>query len=409
MTNSDTLRHMAYFERLGTLSERDQAWPCIAAGLIVLRQLDSRALLGLGRDAWQITAAREAVSRVPASNSMRMLLTRLLELADGDEAPAPSAVGPRLMAYGRALETTGEWGLAADVYSCTTEIVPADVDLELVTDVQSRLAYVSRMRADWDGADRAIQRASALAGRLGDARRVLRLRLSSASVAMNRGNLERAEEILSETLALSAVVGGDVHSETLHSRGELDYDRGDAQSALGWFERALDSAPSEIGRERLLLNISAASLDLGARSVARDALLVLAVTAQTSNTRWLAVVNLLEVATLDRNELAFEQHRRELAGTTLPPRTAAYFAIYEGHGFRAFGREGQARASYERAAAIAAEHQFEKIARDATAALDALESNITELRPRAEAALPASLLALAARVRALREEAVGAA
>ena len=204
MTNSDTLRHMAYFERLGTLSERDQTWPCIAAGLIVLRQLDSRALLGLGRDAWQITAAREAVSRVPASNSMRMLLTRLLELADGDEAPAPSAVGPRLMAYGRALETTGEWGLAADVYSCTTEIVPADVDLELVTDVQSRLAYVSRMRADWDGADRAIQRASALAGRLGDARRVLRLRLSSANVAMNRGNMVRAEDILSETLALSA-------------------------------------------------------------------------------------------------------------------------------------------------------------------------------------------------------------
>ena len=409
MTHTETLRHRAYFNRLGTMKETDRAWAVTSAGLIVLRQLDERALHGRGRDAWQIAAAREAVSHVGASSAMRLLLLQLLELADSEQAPAPSAIGPRLMAYGRALETDGEWELAADVYTCASDVVPADVDLELVTDAVSRLAYVSRMRADWDAADQAIQRASALAGRLGDARRVLRLRLSSATVAMNRGSLARAEDILSETLTLSAFVGGDVHSEVLHARGELDYDGGNARGALAWFERALDSAPSEIGRERLLLNISAASLDLGARSVARDALLVLAVTAQTSNTRWLAVVNLLEVATLDRNELAFEGYRRELAASMLPPRTAAYFAIYEGHGYRAFGREERARASYERAAALAAEHQFEKIARDAHAALETIASNVTELRPRAEAALPASLLALAAQVRALREEAIGAA
>ena len=204
-------------------------------------------------------------------------------------------------------------------------------------------------------------------------------------------------------------MGGEIHSEALHARGELDYDRGDAPGALGWFERALDSSPSEIGRERLLLNIAAASLDMGSRSVARDALLVLAVTAQTSNTRWLAVVNLLEVATLDRNEIAFEQYRRDLGNSALPPRTAAYFAIYEGHGFRAFGRKEQARESYRRAGALAVAHGFARIARDANSALDDLESNVTLLRPQAELALPASLVALAARMRGMREEAVGAA
>ncbi|MBI2796611.1 MAG: hypothetical protein HYX65_07915 [Gemmatimonadetes bacterium] len=364
---------------------------------------------GAARDAWQVMAAREAVARIPSSSGMRLLLARLLELADSEAEPKAAAVGPRLMAYGRALETLGEWGLAADVYTSATDVVPADLDLELLADAQARLAYVERMRARWDEADLAIQRASALAGRLGDARRVLRLKVSSANVQLNRGRLDRAEDILGETLALSAIMGGEVHSEVLHARGELDYDRRNPRGALEWFERALGSSPSEIGRERLLLNISAAALDLGARTVARDALLVLAVTAQTSNTRWLAVVNLIEVATLDRNELVFEQYRRELAAESLPPRTAAYFAIYEGHGYRAFGRTEAARLSYERAASLAVEHQLDRVARDAAGALSALESHVSELRPKAETALPASLLALAARVRALREEAVGAA
>ena len=409
MTHTETLRHHAYFERLGAMKETDPAWPAATAGLIVLRQLDARVVHGAARDPWQVTAAREAVTRVPSSNSMRLLLTRLLELADAEPPPTPAAIGPRLMAYARALESTGEWGLAADVYHCATDVVPADVDLELVTDAQARLAYVQRMRARWDEAEEAIQRASALAGRLGDANRILRLRMSSAVIAMNRGHLERAEDILGETMTLSAIVGGEVHSEVLHARGELDYDRRNPRGALEWFERAMESSPTDVGRERLLLNISAAALDLGARSVARDALLVLAVTAQTSNTRWLAVVNLLEVATLDRNELVFEQYRRELAAEALPPRTAAYFALYEGHGYRSFGRREVARASYARAAALAAEHQFEKIALNVEAAIAALESNVSELRPQAEASLPASLFALAARIRALRDEAVGAA
>ena len=409
MSDSETLRHRAYFERLGAMAERDPAWPATTAGLVVLRQLDARLLHGAARDPWQVIAAREVLTRVPSSDSMRLLLARLLESADAEELPEPSAIGPRLMAYARALEVASEWGLAADVYECITQVVPVTVDLELVTDAQSRLAYVERMRARWDEAEAAISRASAMAGRLGDARRVLRLRMSSAIIAMNRGHLERAEDMLGETMTLSAMMGGDVHSEVLHARGELDYDRRNPRGALEWFERALESSPTELGRERLLLNISAAALDLGARSVARDALLVLAVTAQTSNTRWLAVVNLLEVATLDRNEIVFEQYRRELAAEALPPRTAAYFAIYEGHGFRAFGRAEAARASYERAATLAQEHQFEKIARDAGDAIAALELNVSELRPREELSLPASLLALAARVRALREEAIGVA
>ena len=161
MTHTETLRHHAYFERLGAMKETDPAWPATTAGLIVLRQLDARVVHGAARDPWQVTAAREAVTRVPSSNSMRLLLTRLLELADAEPAPTPAAIGPRLMAYARALESTGEWGLAADVYHCATDVVPADVDLELVTDAQARLAYVQRMRARWDEAEEAIQRASA--------------------------------------------------------------------------------------------------------------------------------------------------------------------------------------------------------------------------------------------------------
>ena len=400
MRPSNRLRHQAFFRLLGESHELDADWPATAAGLLLLRQLDDRFRDQLMPDARSSAATLEAVDAIPATDSTRRILLGLAQLAIETE-PARHDLGTRLFAWARALENNASWALAEDVYAAVTEHVPADDDLEVVTDAWMRRGYVARMQSDFDGALFAIERGRELAARLGDASRLLRLRMASANVAIDRDQPELAESIIVETVALAVPLGGPVLSEALHTRGTVATLRGDRIAALQFYHRALDGAPSDIGRERLLLSISGTSIDLGARTMARDALLVLAVTAQTRHTRWLAVVNLLEIAALDRNELSFESYRRELAGEPLSPLVATYFALYEGHGHRAFGRPDLAAASYARAVQQATEHQLPKVLIEAKQATETLWSS--PYASHAEAPLPAGLGPLAERVRSMRE------
>ena len=402
MKHPDVLRHQAFFDGLAALDENDSSWPAISAGLLVLRQLDDRLRDGMEPDARSTTATLEAAAAIPRTDPVRRLLMMLADLAVEAEPPR-HPLGIQLFAWARSLENNAAWALAEDVYRAVTEFVPCDDDLELVTDAWMRRAYVARMRSGFADAEHAIERGREFAARLGDAGRLLRLRMASANIAIDRHQPELAESIIAETVALAAPLGGPVYSEALHTRGEVARVQGDNVAALRYYHRALEGAPSDIGRERLLLAISGTSIDVGARSMARDALLVLAVTAQTRNTRWLAVVNLLEIAVLDRNELSFESYRRELASEPLSPTAAGYFALYEGHGFRAFDRPHLAEASYERALQHAHDHQLKKLVVEAECALLALRSSADAPHPCAESPVPSVLEPLAQRVRAMRE------
>ncbi|MBI3789384.1 MAG: hypothetical protein HY275_00700 [Gemmatimonadetes bacterium] len=402
MRQPELLRHQAFFDRLGDLTEHDASWPAISAGLLVLRQLDDRLRDHLSPDPRSAEATIEAARTIPVTDASRRLLVSLAEMAVSAEPPR-HALGVQLFAWGRSLENNAWWALARDVYRAVTEFIPADDDLELVTDAWMRRAYVARMMAAYADAEFAIERGREFAARLGDASRLLRLRMASANVAVDRDLPHLAESIIAETVALAAPLGGPVYSEALHGRGDVARLMGDNVAALQFYHRAIEGAPSDIGRERLLLTISAVSIDLGARSMARDALLVLAVTAQTRNTRWLAVINLLEIAVLDRNEISFESYRRELASEPLSPTAAGYFALYEGHGHRAFGRPDLAAASYARALQNARSHQLTKLVAEAEEAIAALSTQSEVPHACLETPVPRALEPLADRVRAMRE------
>ena len=402
MRQPELLRHQAFFDRLADLQEHDPTWPTLSAGLLVLRQLDDRLRDGLRPDVRSTAFTLDAARAVLITDPTRRILVGLAELAVEAE-PSRHALAVQLFAWARTLENNAAWALAQDVYRAVTEFIPADDDLEIVTDAWMRRAYVARMMAAYSDAEFAIERGREFAARLGDASRLLRLRMASANVAVDRHQPELAEHIIAETVALAAPLGGPVYSEALHGRGNVARMRGDSVSALQFYHRALEGSPSDIGRERLLLTISAVSIDVGARSMARDALLVLAVTAQTRNTRWLAVVNLLEIAVLDRNEISFESYRRELASEPLSPIAAGYFALYEGHGHRAFGRPDLAAASYERALQNAHDHQLGKLVVEAEAAMAGLSEMDEMIWPEAESPVPSALEPLARHVRAMRE------
>src|SRR5581483_4202544 len=103
---------------------------------------------------------------------------------------------------------------------------------------------------------------------------------------------------------------------------------------------------------------SVALLAAGYRGVARDAHAMLAAIAHEPLIRWAAILNLIEIATLDGDEAEYVRCRHELRGVSLPPQFAANFHDYVGIAEFTFGRPVRALAELERALATAEEHHF---------------------------------------------------
>jgi tetratricopeptide (TPR) repeat protein len=191
----------------------------------------------------------------------------------------------------------------------------------------------------------------------GDIVSVLRARIHEANMAMDRGNIPRAQSILDETIqnaTANALV--DVRARALHSRAVVAMKRGEFEHGIRLAYEALRDQAQPSERDRVLSDIATAFYDLGMRSAARDAYLILAATAQEQYQRWIATINLLECAAADGREPIFEQYRRELADVSLPVSLACHYHFYVGEGYRLFRRLDQSRAALQRSLAIASQH-----------------------------------------------------
>src|SRR3712207_3283045 len=120
----------------------------------------------------------------------------------------------------------------------------------------------------------------------------------------------------------------------------------------------MKSTANPAERDRILNDLATAFMRLGVLSAARDAYLVLTVTAQEQFTRWIATINLMEIAARSGAETLFERHRRELAGAPLPPMLAVDYHIAAGEGYQRLGRTDVACGRLQRALAVAAERHF---------------------------------------------------
>jgi hypothetical protein len=168
----------------------------------------------------------------------------------------------------------------------------------------------------------------------------------------------------------------------LQDRADVAYRRGEYERAVRLGYEALAGLTDPAARDRALSDVAVALTELGVRSAARDAHLILAATAQEQYSRWIAVVNLLELATLDRCEPVFEQYRRELADAPLPPTLQWYYHYYVGKGYQAFGRPAEAGEALEHALAVATRHGLNKFVFDAERALAELARGTpAEFRP----------------------------
>jgi tetratricopeptide (TPR) repeat protein len=280
------------------------------------------------------------------------------------------ALCPRLMAYGQSLEYDAKWPLAADVYGTIVAHAHPVEDADLAVAAHLQLAFCLRTLGDLDAAAQAYEQASRIAHAAHDMIGVLRGRLGDAKIATARGNMPHAEAILEETIAQASANGlDDVKSRALIDRAYiaglcLQWDR-----TIRYSYQALEIVQSQRERDRVLNNIATSFRHLGLPDAARDAYLVLAATGQEQYLRWLAEVNLMELAAEQRVELQFDKYRRDLESADFTPQLRITYLLHVGRGYHALGNSTAGIPYLERAIEMASSYGFNQMVFEAEAAL----------------------------------------
>ena len=404
------IRHLAYFEELAALDEREDSWREISAGLVVLRLIDSWFEQGAGvvaPGAWNLGAVINAVAEIPPGRPARGMLRSIVDVMVDSRTPDAHIVAPRLMAYARSLDFDARWNLAIDVYRTVIGHSEPLEDADTVIAAHLRLGFCLRQVGEISESAEAYGVASQLAERVGDMMGVLRARIGDAKIAMLRGNIPRAESILDATIDDAEKNGfSGVHSMALHDRANAAYMRGDYELAVRLSYRALDGTETDRNRDRILHDIAASFHRLGVRSAARDAYMVIVATSQEQYLRWAATIQLLAIAVDDGMSPVFERYRRELADIALPPALSADFQLQVGRGYRILEQRDTARTWLTAAIATAQEHGFNQFVFESEAELRALEQR--ESRRLIPETIPSVAVSeVASAIRQMRE-AVGA-
>jgi tetratricopeptide (TPR) repeat protein len=370
------LRHLAFFEELAKTKETDANWRSTSAGLVVLRLVDQWTAAQPGDSAsWSITAVRDAVAEIEETTPVRRILASVVE-AIAESESSISAVIPRLMAYAKALEYDARWALAVDVYETVLRHADALADADVVITAHVQTSTCLRALGDFDGALEASRRAQAVAAAVNDVSGHLRGRLVEGRVSISRGNYPIAASICDEIIETSERHGLlEMKGRALQDRAGIAGMTGEYEQAIRFAYSGLPNAASERDRETILLNIATGFSELGLIDVARDGYLVVLATAQDQYNRWIAAMNLMEIAGRQRSEPVFDRYRRELAGVQLTAFLHAKFLITLGNGYREFGKQDLAISNLEQAVQYSREKGLHHLTFEAEQALGAARAD----------------------------------
>ncbi|NUO40299.1 MAG: hypothetical protein HOQ17_11900 [Gemmatimonadaceae bacterium] len=402
-------RHLPYFAELANLTDGDPAWRSVSAGLVVLRLVDAWITEGAGvvaADGWGVRSVEAAIEEMPAGQPARALLRSVVDAVKESPAGDMHAIAPRLMAYARALDLDAKWALAADVYETVIAHVHPVEESDVAITAHLRLGACQRFLGALTEASRTFETASAIATEVNDIVGILKAQIGTAKLALARGNMPGAERILDETIARAAQSDDlvEVRAVALQDRADVAFHRARYDLAVELAYRSRELTTDSINRDRLLADIAAAFYMLGVHTAAKDAYQILEATAQEQYIRWLASINLMEIAARDGSMPLFERYRRALAGTTLPPALEARFHLQTAESHEALGQASAALDAAGRARDVAERYQFNEM----LFAAEAVVARVTQGRgavPLApEISVPASLRDIAATIRDLRSK-----
>lgn len=357
------LPHLAFYEALAALDESDPAWDGTVAGLLTVRLFDTWCELsrrGERVQAWETAGVEEALNALPENHFAFGPLDAVVSAARSPDAP-PAAALRHLGAYARALHFQAQWLLAIDV--CTTLLANAEGgsdDLVIATAFQRGYCY--RMAGQLDAAAASYDEGRLLAATCGNEAGLLEADVSHAALASHRGNLPRAEALLDGVIArANPATCRRVLARALHNRAGVAARRGKPEDAVVYGYRALALYDAAADRDRTLGDIATALGEAGYYEAAWDGQLLLAVTAQEQEARWVATVNLIELAACRGNERLFHRFREQLAGAALPAALTGHYHLYVGAGYHRFGHRGQAVQELRNAVETAQRYELNEI------------------------------------------------
>ncbi len=366
------LAHVVYFETLASIDdELVPAWKATAAGLVVLRLIDDWLDAGaqiVTTDVTGLRAIRDAVAAVSEGDPIRSILNGTVEAIANAETSSIGIVASHLMAYGRALHYAGQWGLAKDVFTTLMRRAEDVDDSETLIHAALRLGFVTRRKGEHEESEAAYMVAEEESLSAKNWEGQTRARLGIAQNAIDRGNLPKADELLEEVVSTARTHKLDaVMADALQDRARLHHNRGDFAGAVRFGYSALEFAQDLSSRDRILGDVAASFAELGNWTAAKDAHLIVAATTQEEWLRQQTLINLMDIAILEKQEIAFHQYRRTLADCSFQPLMQAYFHLYTGKGYRTFENFTKAGKEFDRAIEIATQFNFHQLAHSAEA------------------------------------------
>lgn len=401
------IRHQAYFDTLGSMQEDSASWCAIFAGLSVLRLVDAYADTGSSIDPanWaQLHSVRTAIERVGEGDTVRGALTTVLEEVT-NRGSIDETVCRSLLAYGRALDYEAAWGLATDVFSTVAKLTLPERNAKLAVEAHVAIGGAARRNGDWETSARAYSQAAFIADTLGDRQGVLTVQVGIANTYLARGNLPQAQSILDDVVMQARDQDlPEVQAIALHSRSSVSLRRGEKAEAVKLAHEALTLTTNPASRDTVLEDLAVAFSEIGMRDAARDTHLILASTAQLKWVRWQATINLMELASYDEMQDAFNSYAAELRKVPLGPWLKSHFLLFLGEGLGRFERYEAAEQAFEETIAYAGANQIHSVTFKA-------EAEIVEARARSRRvrtapvfdSIPAEVLAAAHSISELRK------
>jgi tetratricopeptide (TPR) repeat protein len=195
----------------------------------------------------------------------------------------------------------------------------------------------------------------------------------------------------------------DVKWRALHERAAVAGMGGEYARSIQFAYAALQLAPSERDRDRILGDIATAFSELGLIDIARDAYLVLLATAQDQYVRWVAAMNMMEIAGRQRSEPVFDRYRRELASVRFPPYLHAKFLLTLGNGYRQLGKPDLAITYLEQAVEYSRENGLNHVLFEAEDGLAAAQHDSQIQSPEVAELIPTDIVMVADAIRAMRQ------
>jgi tetratricopeptide (TPR) repeat protein len=371
------IRHQVYFDTLGSMKEDSASWRSVFAGLSILRLVDTLADTGspINPAGWaQLHAVQTAIEAVNEGDTVRGVLMTVFEEATKRGA-IDDAVCASLLEYGRALDYEASWGLATDVFATVAKLARPEKNPRLAVEANVAVGGAARRNGDWDTSARAYSQAAYIADTLGDKPGVLTVQVGIANTYLAKGNLPQAQTILDDVIVQARDQHlPEIQGKALHSRAAVAQRRGEHAEGLKLAHEALHLTKKPADRDMVMEDIAVLFSELGVRESARDAHMILTATAQTKLVRWTATLNLMELASLDGIEDAFDGYARDLAAAPLGFWVRSHYLLFLGEGMARFGRIEAAEATLREAISFAETNQVHQVVFQAQTVLGTVRS-----------------------------------